>query len=483
MASIFRRNGARKGKWLAKFLNADGQYETLSTRTTDHAAAERIADKWESDAVLRREGAIDASVEKLARQGRRPIAEHLDDFKVALMAKGATARHVELVIGRATRVVKGCKFETWADVSASKAMAFLHDLRLDKKQEGETVKRGISAQTFNFYVQAIQQFGRWMVRDNRAAANPLSHLDKLNIRLDRRHDRRAFTAEELRTLLQAAENGAECYGMTGKERSMLYRLAVETGLRAGELRSLTAASFNLTSKPPTVTVAAAYSKRRRDDTLPLRPATAKLLTEYLKNKMPDATAFKLPVRWEVVRMFREDLKAAGIAEQDASDRFADFHALRHSFISNLAAGGVHPKTAQALARHSTITLTMDRYTHRQTGGEVEALAVLPDLSLPPAQIGTLRATGTDNGTADEGNGAHHRAHQTRRGSKRHGAINVDGTDAHASAIGQAEDAQRPLENADENAMMLVGATTCGTEAEGFEPPDDLRRLRFSRPVQ
>ncbi len=483
MASIFRRNGARKGKWLAKFMNADGQYVTRSTRTTDHAAAERIADKWESDAVLRREGAIDASVEKLARQARRPITEHLDDFKVALTAKGATARHVELVIGRATRVIKGCKFETWADVSASKAMAFLHDLRLDKKQEDETVKRGISAQTFNFYVQAIQQFGRWMVRDNRAATNPLSHLDKLNVRLDRRHDRRAFTADELRALLKAAENGAECYGMTGKERSLLYRLAVETGLRAGELRSLTQASFKLKAKPPNVTVAAAYSKRRRDDTLPLRPATVKLLEEHLKNKTPEALAFKIPVRWEVVRMFREDLKSAGIPEQDASDRFADFHALRHSFISNLAAGGVHPKTAQALARHSTITLTMDRYTHRQTGGEVEALAVLPDLSLPPAQIGTLRATGTDNGTPDQGNGAHHRAHQTRRGTPRHAATNHASNGAEESAPGQAGSAQNPREKADENDTMLIGATTSGTEAEGFEPPDELPRLRFSRPVQ
>ncbi len=482
MASVFRRNGARKGKWLAKFRNADGQYETLSTGTTDHAAAERIADKWESDAVLRREGAIDASIEKLARQGRQKIAEHLADFKVALTAKGATSRHVELVIGRAKRVIDGCKFETWADFSASKAMAFIHELRLDKEQEDKTVKRGISAQTFNFYVQAIQQFGRWMVRDNRAATNPLSHLDKLNVRLDRRHDRRAYTANELRTLLQAAEKGVECYGMTGKERSLLYRLAVETGLRAGELRSLTQASFKLKDNPPTVTVAAAYSKRRRDDTLPLRAPTAKLLEAHLKNKTPEALAFKIPVRWEVVRMFREDLKAAGIAEQDASDRFADFHALRHSFISNLAAGGVHPKTAQALARHSTITLTMDRYTHRQTGGEVEALAVLPDLSLPPTQNATLRATGTEDSTPDRKTGAHHRAHQTRRGSKRSSATNRGDTSASESAFDQAEDAPKPLKNAEENELMLVGATTCEAEAEGFEPPEDLRLLRFSRPV-
>jgi site-specific recombinase XerD len=41
----------------------------------------------------------------------------------------------------------------------------------------------------------------------------------------------------------------------------------------------------------------------------------------------------------------------------------DFHALRHQFITNLARSGVHPKTTQELARHSTIALTMNFYTH------------------------------------------------------------------------------------------------------------------------
>jgi site-specific recombinase XerD len=59
---------------------------------------------------------------------------------------------------------------------------------------------------------------------------------------------------------------------------------------------------------------------------------------------------------------------------------ADFHALRHSFISALVVGGIHPKTAQRLARHSTIGLTMDRYTHMQNSGLASALNVLPDLS-------------------------------------------------------------------------------------------------------
>ena len=62
-------------------------------------------------------------------------------------------------------------------------------------------------------------------------------------------------------------------------------------------------------------------------------------------------------------MIRIDLTAADIEAEDDRGRVVDFHALRHTFISNLARAGVHPRNAQALARHSTIDLTMNVYTH------------------------------------------------------------------------------------------------------------------------
>ena len=78
--------------------------------------------------------------------------------------------------------------------------------------------------------------------------------------------------------------------------------------------------------------------------------------------------------------------------RDDANRVADFHALRHTFISNLAAGGVHPKTAQTLARHSTITLTMDRYSHVYRGALASALDMLPNLS-PVVQQASKTGTG------------------------------------------------------------------------------------------
>lgn len=96
-------------------------------------------------------------------------------------------------------------------------------------------------------------------------------------------------------------------------------------------------------------------------------------------------------------ILRKDLKAAGIDYRDDQNRVFDFHALRHQFISSLAKAGIHPKTAQELARHSTITLTMDHSTHVGLYDLGAALASVP--ALPTGEKAAHRATGTDDSLA------------------------------------------------------------------------------------
>jgi integrase len=169
--------------------------------------------------------------------------------------------------------------------------------------------------------------------------------------------------------------------MAGADRLVLYCLGANTGLRAAELASLSPASFDLDADPPTVTVAAAYSKRRRQDVLPLRADLADLLEGYLAGRPRRGLLW--PGRWlhDAAAMIRRDLAAAGIPYEDDEGRVFDFHALRHTFLTHLAESGVHPKVAQVLARHSTITLTMDRYTHLQVldlAGDLDKLPGLPE---------------------------------------------------------------------------------------------------------
>jgi site-specific recombinase XerD len=66
--------------------------------------------------------------------------------------------------------------------------------------------------------------------------------------------------------------------------------------------------------------------------------------------------------------------------QNSQGLFADFHGLRHTFILLLARSGVSPKVAQMLARHSTITLTLDLYTHILSDDQRGAINQLPAIS-------------------------------------------------------------------------------------------------------
>ncbi|MCX5673844.1 MAG: hypothetical protein NTX87_02450, partial [Planctomycetota bacterium] len=178
-------------------------------------------------ARLAKIGALDARREAAAR----PLAEHLVDFRASLLARGCVQRYADLMAGRARRVVEGCKFKGVLDVDAGAVERYLAGLRADRVDpSGKVAKRGIGHQTHNFYVAAIQQFCRWLVDEGRAAASPVSRLGTLNVRTNRRHDRRALTVDELRRLLAAAGGGPERHGVGGPERAMLYRLAVETGL-------------------------------------------------------------------------------------------------------------------------------------------------------------------------------------------------------------------------------------------------------------
>ncbi len=339
---------------------------------------------------------------------QRALAEHLAEFELALLAKGATVKQSLQVASRCRKVIDACGFKKLADLSPS---AVANDLR-------ERRQKGLGTATSNGYLKAIKSFANWLVKDRRMPSNPFAHLATLNERVDVRHERRALPQKELGGLIAATEQSDETFrGLDGTTRAMLYRVAAMTGLRASELASLTPASFDLMADPPTITVDAACSKHRREDVLPLHLDLASRLRQWLAererpsdgqsvilslNRAADVKPERLfPGTWSerAFKMIRSDLDAAGIAYV-TQDGVADFHSLRHTFISNLVAGGVHPKVAQQLARHSSITLTMDRYSHLGLIDMTAGLAALPTIVAPESQ--TMRATGTTDDTANFG---------------------------------------------------------------------------------
>ena len=403
---------AKSKKWWGRYRTADG-----SEKRVPLAADKTAAQAMLHDLVTKAERRAAGKIDPFEDHASRPLADHADDFEEHQRSKGNSNQHVGEVATKVRKIVAGCKWTFLRDISASAAQRFLAELR----------SGGLSVQTSNHYLRAIKQFSRWLVRDRRMPDDPLIHLAMLNVKVDRRHDRRPLTCDEFAYLIEAAMSGPPVVCIPGPDRAMMYVLAAWTGYRKAEIGSLTRRSFQLDATPPTVTVAAAYSKRKRQDTQVLHFDVASRLRAWLGTKPslgPDDLLFpvsaKVPGAPErrTSKMMKADLAAARkrwIAEakvpdermrreesdflsyQDENGLYADFHSNRHTFITNLSRAGVTPRTAQTLARHSDIRLTMGTYTHVGLHDQSTAIELLPP---PPPhapgeiQSTALRATGT-----------------------------------------------------------------------------------------
>ncbi len=421
MASIYKDK--KTGKYKIAYCPRP-HFRRVIAGCYDLKGTQAIARKLEDEARQIRRGVIDTKAERLSHSEALPLADHLAAFVAMMHGKGVTEGHVKRTEVFIKGVVAACGFKTAAYLDAAKVSAHVADLKANGKH----------ARSINARLTAIKSFTRWLFRTERMRTDPMMQVAKLNAKADRQHIRRALTDDELARLIAAAQAGPawswqqgtageeyrlDTLTLTGAERAMLYRLAAETGLRAGELASLTPRNFLLADlDKAAVKVLAAYSKHRRDDLVPLRRDFAQAMAAFLKDRPADSPLFTVPDR--TADMLRSDLdaarqawlKEAGTPHEreerektyfcspvDASGHVVDFHALRHPFITRLARSGVAPAVAKSLARHSTITLTMDHYTHTLIGDERAALDRLPTMNPAPPGREAAKATGTYDTTA------------------------------------------------------------------------------------
>ncbi len=465
MASVFKkaRDRQRKGaSWYINFTDEHGVRRQVKG-CSDKTATEAMARKLESDAELRRRGVIDPREDAFHQHEARPIRDHLADFIRSLTNQEREPRYVQQVEANNQRIIDRAGMTRLSDLTADRVGDVLAGLRRD----------GLSLQTLNHNLRHAKSFSRWLAGNDRIRKDHLARMKGFNVATDRRHDRRALTAEELVRLLAAAEHGPVVQGMTGPDRRMLYHVALGTGFRANELRSLTPESFALDVEPPSVTVQAAYSKRRRNDVQPIRPDLADELRVWLAGKPTGRPVFRMPEK--TAKMLRVDLEAAGIPYRDASGRYADFHASRHTYVSLIVRGGASVKVAQELARHSTPALTIGRYAHAALYDQTAALDALPDLTSPGPQpeADALTATGT------EGRILAPLGHRAEDGMGR----NVSGSDATTCSSSSLTMGPEPLENQASDATGRVLSVPVTNAPGGTRTPNHQFRRLMLYPIE
>ena len=441
--------------WTACYRDGNGIRREVSTGCRDKTAALSVLKELLARAERVRGNLVSAADDAVIDYQDTPLADVLADYLAHLRGKGCAATYATDTERAAKRAFAECKFRTLRDFDGERLERWLAKL----------VDGGLSPRSRNAYLQAVRSFCRWCVQSGRLTTDPTRRIGKLNEAVDTRKTRRALTPAELTKLLYAAEwrplaefgretvsgenrkgRGGWTYAaltfdtiptaverakaklspdriaelhQLGRQRALAYKTLVLTGLRRGELASLTVASLNLNCDSPYLVLAAGAAKNRTQAEIPLRGDLASDLASWVaelrqaflagsgavisfdaakRDSLPSNTPLFPNVHREFVHTFDRDLKAAGIEKSDDRGRTVDVHALRHTYGSLLSAGGVSPRTAQAAMRHSSVDLTMNVYTDPRVLDVAGALDALPSLPLGAEPVERQRnvATGTDN---------------------------------------------------------------------------------------
>jgi len=477
--------------YTAKFRDGSGIVREVATGCRDADAARSVLGDLERRAELVKSKVLSAAEDAVADHQDTPLAEHIAAFIAHQTAKGIAGSRIRDTGSRLRRVATECGFRCLADLRSH----ILEQWLAARSAEG------MGAVTRNAYREAWTTFGNWCVRNRRLLSNPLTEVSRADARADRRRHRRALAEGELVRLLEVAQVRplAEYGRLTvrkvrtdskrkrdtwnklpliledlasaverardrlaenpslvaelerlGWERALIYKTLALTGLRKGELASLTVGQLDLDAAPAFLVLDPADEKNRQGNTLPLRSGLADDLRQWLAAKaealqraageaqtvrldsqavqaekrnrgdvagpqgqtcqeltavhgLPvDTLLFNVPAGLR--RILDRDLKLAGFPKRDERGRTVDVHAMRTTFGTLLSKSGVAPRTAQAAMRHSTINLTMNVYTDPKlldVAGAMEALPALPLAGGDERRAIAARSTGTDGWRASE----------------------------------------------------------------------------------
>ena len=393
--------------WYVRYRDADGVMRRESTGCRDRQAAEKVLADILTGVDKVRAGVMSPGEVAASGQLQAPIGKHIADYLAQLAVKTIRGRrvspkHVGHVREQLDRVVRECRFRRLKDINRQTLQRWMSKLACQPRDSDDPDSLPLSARTINMHRAAITAFCNWCVAEGRLPANPLAGMPKAE-ESEPTRKRRSLTEDEIARLIKAAQERPLREALTihtgknkgkplakvgdserrrlerlGQERALVYKFMMLTGLRRGEVTSLTVGAVCLDEDNPYVRVEGKHAKSGKAATLPLRADLADDLRKHIARRgkvSPDARLFTLGRNF--LRAFNLDIAAAGIAKCDAQGRTVDVHCLRHTFATLMARSGVLPATAQKLMRHSDIRLTMNTYTHLELADTAGAVAALP----------------------------------------------------------------------------------------------------------
>lgn len=269
-------------------------------------------------------------------------------------------------------------------ISPTHLNGFYADLLENGRRDGA----GLSPRTVRYIHTILRKALKDAVRWDRVERNIADLADPPK---QSQPDMKTWSALELRHFLNRAKDD-RLYGC--------YLLAATTGMRRGELLGLRWGDVNLDQERlhvrqtyVVVNYRPAFSKpktNRSARSIALDSATVAALRAHRARQSAERLAWGTAYEDSGLVFTREN--GAPIHPQALSDAFARlgrraelppirFHDLRHTYATVALAGGVHPKVVSDRLGHSSIAVTLDRYSHVVESVGEEAAAKIASLIL------------------------------------------------------------------------------------------------------
>lgn len=327
----------------------------------------------------------------------RPLVEHVAEYLADVRDGGTSPAYHAAVEARLNRVFTGLKAKTLRDVTADGLKAFLRGMT-DARTKADADPRPVSVTTRNDHRAAVYTLFGWLVKNRRHPENLVARVPRaVRPKGDpvgpRR--RRALSPVKLRLLVRAAVNyplasrrvnrggrkkadgtrpepkPAKFAGDTldrlrekGQERRLLVLLALFTGLRRGELSRVQVKEFK--AAKGVLDVPGRKTKNGRRAVIPLLPALAAEVQEWVECRSGEDVLIPVPNRQSLRRVHLAHLKLAGLPYQTEAG-FADWHALRKAANTFLRKRRVSLRLRQRFLRHAAGDLATGRYDDERVG--------------------------------------------------------------------------------------------------------------------
>lgn len=315
--------------------------------------------KWED--IKTRADRIDSGVISLAEEKlRRPLISLVDEYHASLKRDGRNDDHIAISKNLMHRALKLGKWTYFREMTVESINKMLDGLD----------EAGLTVSYQNKYIMRFKAFANWLLPDN--VSNPLAKLKRISERgAKRMRARRAATQAELNALFSVE---------LPYYRKLSYAFAAFNGLRRNEAARLEWADLDLSATPPTLKLRQKMGEHF--DVLPIHPFVVSLLSDR------DGAGLILPAVPDT-RTQMKDMTRAKVVFADARGKRLDYHALRHTFATNLSRQGAGRAVQRMLMRHSHASVT-DQYTHAELSELHQAMSRIPW----PEQRGTQMDHGT-----------------------------------------------------------------------------------------